>query len=348
MTLRHAAAVRIGDRLVGPGHPTYVIAEIGANHNQDKGLALEMIARAAETGADAVKFQSIRYDRLHRPEIEGAELAQWFRAIELEEEWHADLAAAAATAGVDFLSSPTYCEAVDLLEACGVPAYKIASPQVQANPFVLARAARTGKPLIMSLGYCTLAEVEAALALCAREGNEQTLLLHCISCYPPRPEQTNLRFLGTLAALTGRPVGFSDHSPGAHMAVAAVALGACVIEKHVTLDRSLPGPDHHYALTFDEFADMVRQLREVDQALGDGLPSPLPADVEGYRERVKLKAFARHALAAGAPVTAADVDYFRAGRPGIGLDQMAALPPLRARVAIAAGSLLDFSMLELV
>ena len=175
----------------------YLIAEIGSNHNQDKSRALEMINMAAEAGADAVKFQSIRFDRLYHPQYETDEFREWFRQIELDESWYPELAECAQQVGVEFISAPTYIEAIDLLEECNVPAYKIASPQVQGNLDIVRRAAQTGKPLIMSLGYSEYRDISNAIQAAQDEGNNQITLLHCISKYPMRPEEANLRFIKT-------------------------------------------------------------------------------------------------------------------------------------------------------
>jgi len=345
--VRKQQTITIGSRSVGDGSPTYVIAEIGSNHDQDLSLALDMIAMAADAGADAVKFQSIQFDQIHHPPIESDDLREWFRRIELDEEWYPALAERAAACGVHFLSSPTYVRAIDRLCAVGVPALKIASPQVQGNLPLLRRAAETGLPLLLSMGYATYGEIARAIMLCHDAGNRDLLPMHCVSAYPVRPADARLGFLATLAAMTARPVGYSDHTLGGHMAVAAVALGACVIEKHVTVSRDREGPDHHFALTMPELRVMIEQIRDVEQAIGDGTRMTLLREEHLLRDRVRLKAFCMSPRAAGEPVTPGDITFLRATGEGIGPDELHAPARYVARRAIAAGTLLRWDDLQL-
>jgi len=336
--------IRIGNRAVGADCPVYVIAEIGSNHNQDKALALDMIDMAADAGADAVKFQSILFDELYIEKQEDAAFRDWFRQIELDEDWYPDLASRARAAGVDFLSAPTYERAVDLLESCEVPAYKLASPQVQGNLAVVRKAARTGKPLIMSTGYCLYPDIDRAIAVCTEEGNEDIVALHCISKYPAEPAEANLRFMNTLSDMTGRNVGYSDHSIGPHLAVAAVARGACVIEKHVTTDRAQPGPDHHFAMTFGEFGDMVSMIRDVSAALGTGRRETLLPDEMKHRAFVELKAFASRDFAAGETFDPGAVVAYRSQKTGLPMEEIAAFAGRTLREPVAEGTLLTRDM----
>jgi sialic acid synthase SpsE len=301
----------IGERAVGPGRPCYVIAEIGSNHDQDKQRALDMIALAAEAGADAAKFQSLRFDRMYRPQHETPAFRDWFACIELPEDWYHDLAEAARRNNIQFMSSACYPESVPLLEAAGVPAHKLGSSQMQGDPWVLRAVAQTGKPIIMSTGYCRYGDIAAAVETCRQLGNEKLILLHCISKYPSAPHESNLRFMQTLHHMTGYGTGFSDHSPGSHLAVAAVALGAVAIEKHLTLDRAGDGPDHHFALTVKEFAETVRQIRETETALGDGARLDILPEEAELRRRYTYRAFAARDIAAGEKLTPASVAHFR-------------------------------------
>jgi sialic acid synthase SpsE len=342
-----AGIIRIGARAVGAGAPCYVIAEIGSNHNQDKALALEMIDRAVEAGADAVKFQSIRFDRLHDVSRESAELREHFRAIELDESWLPDLVKRARAGGIDFLSSATYPEAVDLLASFDVPAYKLASPQVWGSPEVLRRAARTGKPLLMSMGYCEYGDIVRALSICECEGARDIVVMHCISKYPTPPQEVNLRFMHTLGAMTHRPVGLSDHSTGHHIAVAAVALGAILIEKHVTLDRTLPGPDHHFSLTFDEFSQMVAEVRDVKRALGTGARLKLLQEEYQLREQVRLKAFAAVPLREGDNIAPSSIRWQRTSADAVSLSDENILWRCRTRRDLVEGEPLCWSALVL-
>jgi sialic acid synthase SpsE len=346
--LNRSKAVKIGGRTVGPGSPTYVIAEIGANHDQDLQLALDMISMAAEAGADAVKFQSLRFDRLYDPDGELAKFRDWFRQIELDEAWYPRLAERARSAGVDFLSSPTYVEAIDLLVACNVPALKLASPQVQGNLPLVRRAAATGLPLVMSMGYAEYGDIVNALAACREMDNEQLILLHCIAKYPAAASEARLAFMRTLGTMTGCPTGYSDHTLGTHMAAAAVALGACVIEKHVTLDRGRVGPDHHFALTFPELRTMVAHVREVEEALGDGTRMELLPEELELRGKVRLKAIARRAIAQGDSLDGDGLVFLRSGQAGLSPAELGDLGRYCARRALPAGTVIQWADLQLL
>jgi sialic acid synthase SpsE len=306
-----ADTFHIGGRLVGVGEPAYIIAEIGSNHDQSKQRAIDLIGLAAEAGADAAKFQSLRFDRMYRPQYETAAFRDWFGKIELPEDWYADLAAAARRHKIHFMSSACYPESVPLLEAAGVPAHKLGSPQMQGDPWVLRAVAQTGKPVVMSTGYCRYGDIATAVENCRQVGNEKLILLHCISKYPSTPDESNLRFMQTLREMTGHLTGFSDHSPGSHVTVAAVAMGAVCIEKHFTLDRAGDGPDHHFALTAKEFADTVRQIRETEAAMGSGARLDILPEEAELRRRYTYKAFAARDIAEGEALTPASIAHYR-------------------------------------
>lgn len=337
----------IGERHVGKSEPCYVIAEIGANHDQDLNLALDMISMAAEAGADAVKFQSIQFEKLHHPSLESRELADWFKAIELDEAWYPELVRRAKAEGIEFISAPTYPEAVDLLERHEVQAYKIASPQFQGSMPVLSKAAATGKPLIMSTGYAEYGDIANSLRVCRLAGNDALALLHCVSKYPIEPQEANLRFMNTLSAMTGLPTGFSDHSLGLHMALAAVALGACIVEKHVTTDRGRPGPDHHFAATFSELATMIVQIREIEVGLGTGARVSLLPEEYGFREKVVLKAFAKRGIAAGSSLSDSDVEFRRFSGDALTWDEQKYFPRMRCHSALEKGSPINWAAVTL-
>ena len=244
-----------------------------------------MIGLAAGAGADAVKFQTLRRDKLVAPRVylDGVlrenPVYRGFSNLELPDEWHQTLKNAAAAAGIEFISTPFHLEVVDLLEGIGVSTYKIASGDITFRP-LLEAVGRTGKPVILSTGASTLDEVGRALEVLDRAGAGEVTLLHCVSCYPAVPEEMNLRALVTLRQTFGRPVGISDHSGRSFAAIAAVALGASVVEKHLTFDRDLPGPDHNYAMTPTEFAQMVADIRRLETALGDGVKAPSASESE--------------------------------------------------------------------
>lgn len=344
----------IGDRSIGLGAPCFVIAEAGVNHNGDVARALELVDAAALAGADAVKFQTFSADRLataeapkaaYQQERTGAAGSQrdMLRALELSGHAHASLQRRCAERGIVFLSTPFDERSADLLDTLGVPAFKIPSGEVTNTPLLM-HVARKGRPLLISTGMATLDDVRHAVDAIRGAGNDRIVLLHCTSAYPAPIDGANLRAMHTLAETFGAPVGYSDHTPGIAVALAATALGACVIEKHLTLDRTLPGPDHQASIEPDEFAALVRGIRAVEAALGDGVK--MPSDSErALAAAVRRSLVAARDLAAGERLTP---DMVIAKRPGTGLAP-AALPQMlgrRLRVAVPADSLLALEMFD--
>jgi N-acetylneuraminate synthase/N,N'-diacetyllegionaminate synthase len=242
----------------------FVVAEIGANHNGDLDTALRMITVAAETGADAVKLQSFLADHLTAKDSATYAL---LKRLEVPRAWYPIVSDAAAKAGLLFFSTATNSVTLQWLVEVDAPMYKIGSPNITHIPLIRETAA-LGKPIIMSTGMASLQEIDEAVQAVFETGNQKLALLHCVSHYPANPAEVNLRFMTTLKGLYDLPVGFSDHTLGIGIAVAAVALGARIIEKHITLDRGADGADHHYALEPGEFGAMVRAIRDVEQALG--------------------------------------------------------------------------------
>lgn len=333
---------------------TLVIAEAGVNHNGSLELALRLVDEAAEAGADVVKFQTFRADGLasrFAPKAEyqqretGNEQSQldMLRALELDEDAHRRLIERCASRGVEFLSTPFDQESLRLLtEVFGLPRLKLGSGELTNAPLLLA-AARTGKPIILSTGMGTLAEVEEALGVMAfgyaGDGIEpsrpafraafasdagrivlrdKVTLLHCTTEYPTPASDVNLRAMDALRSTFGLPVGYSDHTEGATIALAAVARGASIIEKHFTLDRSLPGPDHKASLTPAELVSMVAEIRRVEAALGDGVKRP----AESERKNMSV---ARKSLVAARAIAAGEMfgpDNLAVKRPGGGIEPL--------------------------
>jgi sialic acid synthase SpsE len=256
-----------------------IIAEVGSNFNADIELAKKYITTASDSGATMVKFQTLRRDKLISPKIishgksEYNPVYEKFANLELPDEWHFILKSAADEFGIEFFSTPFYLEAVDLLEQVGVNTYKIASGDITFFP-LLEAVGNTGKHVMLSTGASSLPDVEKAVNVLNKSGSNRITLLHCVSSYPPQFSEMNLRAMVTLKDEFGLPVGISDHSPGNLVPIAAVAMGAVVVEKHVTFDRSLPGPDHQFAMTMVEFAEMVKQIRLLELAMGDGKKVP--------------------------------------------------------------------------
>lgn len=341
-----AKNLTIGDKPLSQDS-VYIIAEIGSNHNQSLDTAIDMIKAAAKAGADAVKFQSIKFDALYHPALETDDFKAWFKAIELDEKWYPILAEACQVEGVDFLSAPTYLGAIDLLEACNVPAYKIASPQAQANLPLVAEVAKRNKPMLISMGYSTYADIERVIRCCEREGNRQLVPLHCVSQYPMVPEKANLRFIPTLAAMTGYMAGFSDHSAGDELAVAAVALGACVVEKHVTFDRDQQGPDHKFSMLFEEFACMVAKVRNTQQALGNVHRMTLDSEEQGYRDFVALKLVCKKQITVGEKLSAEQFMLLRSNQSGVLASELPWVERCILNKTLQAGDLLTFDDLRM-
>jgi sialic acid synthase SpsE len=291
--------IKIGERQVGDGEPAYIIAEIGSNHDQSLDKAKALIDVAANAGADAAKFQSLNFEKVHHPERSNENIAQLYKKINFPENWHQKLADHCKKSGLHFLSSVTYVESVDLVVSAGAPAIKIASAQFDIFSDLVTKAAKTGLPLIMSTGLADYGGIERMKSLVNREGNDQIILLHCVTEYPAPLERVNLNLIKTYRRAFGCIVGYSDHTLGVAVAPAAVALGAAVIEKHITLDREGNGPDHFFAATPNELKEMITQIRLVESALGNGVKKPLNEAEQLQRDAFLYKWVAQNDLKAG-------------------------------------------------
>jgi len=305
----------------------FVIAEIGSNHNRDLDEAHRLIAASAEAGADAAKFQTYAADTLYsRRAPRLSEMASFpgddgrvtphemIAALELPREWHGELAAHCRELGIEFMSTPFDLDAVAELDPL-VDRHKLASTDLTNRPLVQACAA-TGKPLVLSTGLAFLGEVEEALGwVWEVDASLPVTLLHCTTQYPTPFAEVNLRAMGTLGGALGCPVGLSDHSLGIEVPVAAAALGATMLEKHVTGDRAHPGPDHRFALEPDELVAMVRAIRNVEAALGSPRKRPLASELEN-RLLARRSLHVAVSLPAGAPIEAAHLAILR---PGTGI-----------------------------
>jgi N,N'-diacetyllegionaminate synthase len=320
----NAFRINLADRWVGDGAPCFVVAEAGANHNRDLALGKELIDVAAEAGADAVKFQTYSAETLYSKKTPrfsylekqtSKDTWQLIKEIELPREWQAELQAWARKRGILFFSTPFDYRAVDELDALAVPAYKIASFEVVDLPLIRYAAARH-RPMIISTGLATYEDIHDAVETCRNAGNDDIVLLQCASLYPAPPARINLRAMETLRRAFGVPVGLSDHTLGIHVAGAAVALGACVLEKHFTLSRTLPGPDHPFAIEPPELKEMVRQIREIEAALGDGMKlGPAPEELEMHQKARRSLVAARD-IPKGSHISR---DMIAIKRPGFGI-----------------------------
>jgi len=272
--------VNIGGRRIGAAEPVYVVAEVSANHNQDYDQAVRVIRAAKDAGADAVKLQTYTPDtitiRSDREEFkigggtlwDGRNLYELYGEAYTPWEWQPGLKQVADDLGLHLFSSPFDSTAVDFLEKMHVPAYKLASFELVDIPLIQ-KMASTGKPLIISTGMATIEEIDEALQAARHAGATQIALLKCTSAYPAAPEEMNLQTIPEMARRFELPVGLSDHTMGVAAPVAAVALGACIIEKHITLSRSLKGPDSAFSLEPHEFKAMVDAVRTAEKALGE-------------------------------------------------------------------------------
>ena len=317
--------MQIADRPIGTNHPTYVIAEISANHRQRLDAALRLVDAAAEAGADAVKVQTYRPDTITidsaREEFQirsdtvwdGRTLFDLYGEAYMPWEWHEPLQARSHQLRLHFFSSPFDPTAVDLLSRLDVPAFKIASFEL-IDIGLIERCAATKKPLIISTGMATLDEIAEAVAAARAAGCTDLALLKCTSSYPAPPEDSHLRTIPDMAARFGAPVGLSDHTLGTAVPIAAVALGAAIVEKHLTLSRSDGGPDAGFSLEPAEFAQMVAGIRTAERALGQVHYEPSADEAKSRILRRSL--FAVHDVRQGEPFTESNV---RSIRPGHGL-----------------------------
>ena len=304
--------VKTGDKVIGERQPVFIVAEAGINHNRSLEQAKELVKRAKESGADAVKFQTFKAESLCR---QGSKVFELFKSLELSRDEWARIAETAQSSGIIFFSTPFDEESTELLDSLGVPAFKVASGDLTFLPF-LKYIARRGKPIVLSTGMSTLSEIDEALNTIYSEGNKNVVLLHCVSSYPASIKDVNLKAINTLEQVFKLPVGFSDHTVGAVISIAAVSLGAKVIEKHFTLDKSLPGPDHKLSLDPDEFKEMVANIRIVEQALGDGVKAPRESEAEGiraWRRSLTAKVY----IPAGTTITQ---DMLKTARPATGIE----------------------------
>ena len=313
----------IGRRRVGGGAACYVIAEAGANHNRDLGVARELIDVAADAGADAVKFQTYSGASIYSSKTPRFEYLkddrspqELLEAISLPRDWQPKLAEHARDRGIHFFSTPFDHEAVDQLAALGVPAMKIASFEIVDLPLIR-KAAATGVPLILSTGMAIYGEIEDALEAVASEGNERVALLRCASVYPSPPEIMNLRAMETMRRAFGVPVGLSDHTTGISVPAGGAALGMELLEKHFTLSRSMEGPDHPFALEPGELKAMVTAVREVEVALGNGrLEGPSEAEAKEMYSLARRSIVAVSDIPAGTEITR---EMLTTKRPGHGI-----------------------------
>ncbi len=346
--------IEIAGHKIGAGCRAFIIAEAGVNHNGDLNMARELVDLAAAAGADAVKFQTFiaeesitvdaskaDYQRITTGNEESQ--LEMARKLELSFDDFRELKRYCDERGIVFLLTPFDFESVDFLHSLGVPALKISSGDLTNHP-LLRRVASTGVPVIISTGMSNMDEVKEVTGVVRAEGNDQLILLQCVTNYPADPADVNLRAMQTMAEALNVPVGFSDHTLGIEVSLAAVALGACVIEKHFTLDRNLPGPDHRASLEPRELESLVHGIRRVEAALGDGIKTPTASEASNA-------AVARRSLVAARDIKAGTVitaELTACKRPGTGLPpkMLDHVVGKTALIDLREGTLLQLDMLE--
>jgi N-acetylneuraminate synthase len=348
------AEFSIAGHQIGPGRPVYIIAELSANHRQHEDVAIELVHAAHEAGADAVKLQTYTPDTItidsDAPSFragsgslwEGTTLHDLYQEAYMPWEWQPGLKALAESLGMDCFSSPFDPTAVDFLAAMNVPAFKVASFELVDMPLIR-HMARTGRPLIMSTGMATEEEIDEAVGAARGAGATGIALLKCTSAYPSPPEAVNLLAIPAMAERWGVPIGLSDHTLGEVVAVGAVALGACIVEKHMTLSSDDTSPDSAFSLDKDAFRRMVDAIRVAELALGR--PEVGPTDEEQESRRFRRSLFVVEDVAAGEALTEANV---RSIRPADGLHTRYYEDVLgrRAVHAIARGTPLGWDLIE--
>lgn len=347
-------AFSIGDRPVAVGAPVLVVAEAGVNHDGDVARAEELVDAAADSGADAIKFQMFAAERVasanapkagYQRETTGAGESQqeMLARLELAPEEYERLSRRCSQRGILFLASVFDAEAVALLGRLGAPGIKVGSGELTNWP-LLEGVAAAELPVILSTGMATLDEVVAAVDILAGGGCERVALLQCTTNYPADPADANLKAIATLRGALGLPVGYSDHTVGMETALAAVALGACIVEKHLTLDTSLPGPDHRASLDPPAFRRFVDGIRIVSAALGDGVKRPAASEAAN-RDIVRRSIVAARPLPAGEIVEAEALSALRPGT-GISPTQRSEIVGRRVRRSLATGEQISWADLE--
>jgi N,N'-diacetyllegionaminate synthase len=345
--------ITIGNMCVGDGHPCFIIAEAGVNHNGDFGLAKKLIDAASESGADAVKFQIFSAEDLVTVSAEKAEYQtrndstsntqfQMLKNLELSQGNFKKLSAYAKKKGIIFLSTAFDDDSIRFLIDLNVPAFKIPSGEITNYPYIR-MIGREKKPVILSTGMATREEVLAAVTCLQNQECREIILLHCTTSYPAPPESVHLRVLDTLDKCFHLPVGYSDHTEGIIVPVAAVARGACVIEKHLTLDRNMPGPDHAASLEPAEFKEMVCAIRKIEVILGNPDKTLQPCEIKN-RDIVRRSVVATQDIPSGAYLSET---LLTLKRPGTGIEPraMKMLIGKRTRQDIKKDTLISWDMI---
>ncbi len=312
--------IKIGDKWIGEDEPCYFIVEAGSNHNGDFEIAKKMIDVSVEAGADAVKLQIFKAEKLYSKYTPAFDYLKekntydLIKSIETPREWIGKLAEYCKGKNIDFLASPFDFQAVDDIDPY-VPAFKIASFEIVDLELIKYAASRK-KPMIISTGMANLGEIEDAVNAVRSQGNDDIILLHCNSMYPTPPDIVNLKAMDTMKKAIQVPVGFSDHTEGIHIPISAVSLGACMVEKHFTLDRNMDGPDHSFAIEPDELKSLIQQIRHIESARGTGIKDKSEAESGEMYEKARRSI---HALVDIPKGTEIKREMLTTKRPGYGI-----------------------------
>ena len=345
--------IKVANQTIGLGHPCFIIAEAGVNHNGNLQMALQLVDAAANAGANAIKFQTFKTEYLVTPNAVKASYQlqttdanesqfEMLKKLELSPEDHKTILAHCKTKDILFMSTPFEESSADFLQSLDISVFKTPSGEITNLPF-LHHVAKKQIPIIVSTGMSHLGEVESAVDTIAKTGNNQLALLHCVSNYPTDPQDVNLKAMHTLHTAFGYPVGYSDHTQGSEITLAAVALGASVIEKHFTLDRTMPGPDHQASLEPQELSDLICGIRNIERAIGSGQKAPAASE-ENSASVIRKSLVAAQNISKGEKLTE---DVIAIRRPGTGLP-----PTVRpfllgrtTKVNIPEGTVLSLDML---
>ena len=328
----------------------FIIAEAGINHNGSLNLAKELIDAAKEVGADAVKFQIFHTESFYSTTHQGfdhtkSDIYNLMKSLEFKENEWIELKEFADKKGIIFFASVFDDSSLEISKRINMPIYKIASLDITNLPLIK-KIAKTKKPIIISTGFSTLDEISRAVKWIEEEKNKNISILHCISLYPPNPEEVNLNFIKTLKAVFPYEIGFSDHTKGWHITIAAVSLGAKIVEKHFTIDNNLPGPDQQMSLNKDDFKKMVTEIREIEKALGDGFKQKL---VEREKKIIKIARrgiYAKKEIEKGERLTPENIIGKRPLNNGIGVEFYNLILNRKVKRTIKEGKLIKFEDLE--
>ncbi len=307
--------IKIDNRKIGDKGNSFIIAEGGINHNGDINIAKELISAAVESNADAIKFQifntELFYSASHKGFAQtGKEIIKLLKSLEFSEKGWFELKEFADKKNIIFFASVFDDKSFDIAEKIDIPAYKIASGDINFLPF-LEKIGKTGKPVILSTGMSNIKDISTAVSEIEKTGNKKISILQCISLYPAPYNLMNLKTIKTIAKAFGYPAGLSDHTEGYHISLAAIAMGAKIIEKHFTLDKNMKGPDHKLSISPKEFKDMVKQIRDIEKALGNGYKKGPVGDEKKSVDLARRGLYAKKTVKAGDSISSDNTIFKR-------------------------------------